>query len=127
MNERSTPRKKDTVAMVLPALVAVAVTAAIFLWPQPVPELAPRARFAECLTSKNVVMYGQDTCLNCKKQKTMFAEDFRRIHYINCDIHQDECTQKGIQGYPTWMYNGQSLMGVQTFQKLGALSGCAVP
>ncbi len=90
-------------------------------------QLAPRAEFAACLASKGVVMYGSDTCPECQQQKGMFQDDFKRIHYINCDIHQDECTQKGIQGWPTWMYNRQSLPGVQTFQKLALFSGCGAP
>lgn len=109
---------------------AAAVVTLIFVcWPREVAslQLSPRAVFAECLSSKGVTMYGTDTCPNCQLQKGMFEEDFSRIQSINCDFHQDECTQKGIQGTPTWMYNGLSLRGVQTFQNLAKFSGCKAP
>lgn len=108
---------------------AVLITLVLVLWPKDTASrtIAPRAAFAECLATKGVTMYGTDTCPNCQLQKGMFEDDFKRIHYINCDIHQEECTRNGIQGYPTWMYNGQSVEGIQTFRNLSALGGCSAP
>ena len=60
-------------------------------------------------------------------ERVLFAEDFSRIHYVNCDIHQDECAQMNIQRTPTWVYNEQRLLGVQTFANLAQLSGCSAP
>jgi len=108
---------------------AVVATLIFLLWPRSVAshQLSPRAEFAACLSSKGVVVYGTDTCPSCQLQKGMFEDDFSRIHSINCDFHQEECTQNGIQGTPTWMYNGQRLQGVQTFQDLAQFSGCKAP
>lgn len=129
MKERTASEKKDRAMFIALLAAALILTALFVLWPQftASQQLSTRAQFAECLSSKGVAMYGTDTCPNCQLQKGMFEDDFRRIHYINCDIHQEECTQKGIQGYPTWMYNGQSMMGVQPFQSLSSFSGCAAP
>lgn len=110
-------------------LAAALVATLIFVfWPKTTAsQVAPRTAFAECLASKGVVMYGSDTCDNCQLQKGMFEEDFQKINYVNCDIHQDVCNKMGIQGYPTWDYNGQRLVGLQVFQKLAALTSCQAP
>ena len=109
--------------------VALVITLVLVFWPKSAAsdQLTMRAQFAACLSVKGVTMFGSDTCPNCLLQKGMFEEDFKRIHYINCDIHQDECTKNGIQGYPTWMYNGKSLPGVQNFQKLAEFGSCTAP
>lgn len=109
--------------------IATVILMLVFLfWPkETASQLTPRAAFAACLSSKGITMYGEDTCPNCQLQKGMFEEDFSHIHYINCLIHQDECSQLGIQGYPMWMYNGQSFPGIQTFQNLAQISGCQAP
>ena len=108
---------------------AVIITLVFVFWPKQSAslQLPPRAAFAECLSTKGVTMYGLNSCPNCQLQQSMFEDDFKRIHFVDCQLNQDECTQKNIQGYPTWMYNGQSVMGVQTFQQLSQFSGCAAP
>lgn len=119
----------DKKMLFLIVAAAVVITMVLVLWPKDTASrrIAPRAAFAECLNAKGVTMYGTDTCPNCILQKGMFEDDFKRIHYINCDIHQEECTRNGIQGYPTWMYNGRSLEGVQTFKNLSAFGSCSAP
>jgi len=126
MPEHAASQKNDR-NMFAALIFAALIMTAVYFWPKEADQLSARARFADCLTSKGVTMYGTDTCPNCQIQKGMFEKDFERIHYINCFIHQDECNQKGIQGYPTWMYNGQSLMGVQPFKVLADYSSCEAP
>jgi len=119
----------DRKVFVILVLCAIVATLVFVFWPKETASqsLSPRAAFAACLTDKGVTMYGTDTCPNCQTQKGMFQNDFSRIHYVNCDIHQDECQQMGITGTPTWIYNGQRLQGVQTFPNLSKLSSCAAP
>lgn len=126
MNSTSKKDQKILLGMMGAALVVTAIFVVIQNNNES-QQLSKQARFADCLTQKGVILYGSDTCQNCQLQKSMFGDDFRRIHYINCDIHQDECNQKDIQGYPTWMYNGQSFPGIQTFGKLADLSSCTAP
>lgn len=110
-------------------MLAVVVTAAFAWWPKntALQKTVPRSQFALCLATKQVAMYGSDSCEACLRQKGMFEQDFNRIQYINCDIDQEECTQKGIQQWPTWMYNDQAFVGVQSFQDLAKISGCVAP
>jgi hypothetical protein len=110
-------------------VVALLVTLVLVLWPKfaASQQIPPRTAFAECLTAKGVTMYGEDTCPNCQLQKGMFEDDFKFIHYVDCVVDQNTCAQQNIQGYPTWIGQGKTVMGIQTFIQLGQLGGCAAP
>ena len=83
--------------------------------------------FAQCLTEKDAKMYGADWCTHCQEQKKMFGSAFKYVDYINCDFNKDECNEKEIGGYPTWIINGTSYRGVQSLSRLGFLTGCELP
>lgn len=83
--------------------------------------------FAKCLTSKGAAMYGADWCGHCRNQKKMFGDSFQYINYIECPQNQQLCREKGIRGYPTWIVNGQLLVGEQSLQSLASAAGCELP
>jgi len=83
--------------------------------------------FAQCLTEKDVKMYGADWCTHCQEQKKMFGSAFKYANYIDCDFNKDECSEKKIEGYPTWIINETDYRGVQSLQRLAHLSGCELP
>lgn len=88
----------------------------------------PYGDFAQCLTDKNVVMYGVDWCPRCQEQKKMFASAFQNIDYVNCDFNRQVCDAQGVKGYPTWKIESRLIgAGVQTFDALGDASGCRLP
>ncbi len=80
--------------------------------------------FAKCLTDKEVKMYGTETCGFCKQQKSLFGDSFKFIDYIDCALNQTICVEDGIQSVPNWNINNQSYVGVQSLERLAALSGC---
>lgn len=83
--------------------------------------------FAQCLTESGVKMYGTDWCQYCQQQKSMFGNKaFKLVDYVNCDFNQAECNEAGIQGYPTWIINGETYQGIQSLQTLSSLTGCAL-
>ena len=82
------------------------------------------ASFASCLTDAGLKMYGTEWCGYCKKQKELFGDAFSNIDYIDCDENRDVCVEEGIQGYPTWKFNGQAYPGVQQFETLSELTAC---
>ncbi len=86
-----------------------------------------KENFAICLMKKGVIMYGVDTCEYCQLQKKMFGSAFEKINYINCDFEGEICGRKGIEHYPVWEINGQTISGVQTFAGLSRATGCAEP
>ncbi len=80
--------------------------------------------FAQCLTEKQVTMYGTDWCKYCQQQKGMFGKSFKYVNYVNCDFNEQECDTAGVQGYPTWEINGEVYSGVQPLEYLSSLSEC---
>jgi len=103
--------------------VVLAIFAVYLLFPKGSAELDS---FADCLNEKGVVMYGTDWCPHCKNQKSLFGNSFKKVNYVNCDYNNEECLLNGVQGYPTWKISGNNYPGVQSLEKLSALSGCSL-
>lgn len=81
--------------------------------------------FAQCLTEKGLTMYGADWCSHCKNEKNAFGEAFKNIKYVECPDNPNECVEKGIKGYPTWILSdGRKLEGEQGLERLSRESGC---
>lgn len=85
---------------------------------------------AECLTSKGVVLYGAFWDSSTKNQKNAFGASIDDITYVECGVEGDfraqaiECSDAGIQAYPTWVIDDVKHMGIMTGDQLSALSGC---
>lgn len=84
--------------------------------------------FAQCLTQKNVIMYGADSCPHCQNQKIMLGTAFKFINYVECRQNPNQCVSAGISSIPTWLFgDGEKLVGEQTLAGLSRKSGCALP
>lgn len=89
--------------------------------------------FAQCLTDKEVELYGAFWCSNCQKQKEMFGDSADLLPYIECDANgknpQPElCTTKNITAYPTWIFkDGTVKVGIQSLEDISSLSSCPLP
>jgi hypothetical protein len=91
--------------------------------------------FAQCLTQKQVSMYGHALCPHCAEQKATFGEAFKYVHYVECGVpgqpmtvQNQECKDMQIKRYPTWVFpDGERVEGPQTFEKLGQKAGCKAP
>jgi hypothetical protein len=90
-------------------------------------------RFAKCLASKKLLMYGSFFCSHCDDQKQMFGTSFQYIPYVECSIPGSReltvsCKFAQIQHTPTWILgNGERLIGVQQLQTLSTKAGCPLP
>lgn len=82
--------------------------------------------FAKCLTNKGIVMYGTDWCHNCQDQKALFGKSFKYIIYKNCDWDRKDCSDAGIERYPTWIVNKTKYLGMRFLKELSTLSGCSL-
>ena len=69
--------------------------------------------FAQCLTDHGVVMYGTQWCSHCNNQKAAFGDAFRYVTFVDCDQDRSACDAAGVEGYPTWIVNGESHPGEQ--------------
>src|SRR3990172_9714816 len=76
----------------------------------------------ECLTDKEVVMYGAYWCPHCQTQKELFGEDFKNVNYFECEDDLNYCIQKGVKGYPTWEIEGELYSGVRQLSELSQLT-----
>lgn len=84
--------------------------------------------FARCLADKGLVMYGAYWCSHCQAQKKLFGDSFQYVRYVECTVDVKSCTDKGVNGYPTWISaDGTRLEGEQTLQKLSEATSCGLP
>lgn len=79
---------------------------------------------AQCLTEKDIAMYGTEWCSHCKDQKATFGKSFKFVNYVDCDFEKSKCDEAGVRGYPTWKINGVNYPGKQSLSRLAQLSGC---
>lgn len=77
----------------------------------------------KCLATKDVKMYGVEWCPVCAKQKKNFGSKLEGI-YVECADNPQLCLDKEVQGYPTWIINGQKHLGLMQPEKLAELAGC---
>ncbi len=80
--------------------------------------------FAKCLTEKGAVMYGVYWCHYCNLQKKELGDSFKFINYVECSEEPDKCTQKEIDGFPTWVIDNVKYEGKQPLQRLSSLTEC---
>jgi hypothetical protein len=89
--------------------------------------------FAQCLSDKQVKMYGLYWCEHCEQQKEMFGASFKHVNYIECGIkgsHDEEpiCKTAGIKNFPTWEFpDGSRREGPQPLTILSEKTTCKLP
>lgn len=87
---------------------------------------------ARYLHSIGAKMYGAFWCSHCLEQKEMFGrEAAKQLDYVECfpDGYRtgtkmiDACLDAKIEGFPTWIINGQVLSGEVELSELAQASG----
>lgn len=84
---------------------------------------------AQHLNGSGAKMYGAYWCSHCHDQKALFgAEALADLPYVECDAkginaQPDQCKTAKVDGYPTWVINGQVLSGTQDLADLADASG----
>jgi len=87
-----------------------------------------KSSLAQYITENNAEMYGAFWCGACAKQKEIFGNSFKHIDYIECDergkdAQPEKCKINNVEAYPTWIINGEKIVGVKTLEDLASLSG----
>lgn len=82
--------------------------------------------FANCLTAKGAVVYGNDHCHYTQEQLIAFGKSSEYLNYIKCIENEALCNEKGVQITPTWEIDGKTYSGTQSFERLSELSGCEI-
>ncbi|KAJ4913982.1 Thiol-disulfide oxidoreductase LTO1 [Raphanus sativus] len=87
---------------------------------------------AKHLNSIGAKMYGAFWCSHCLEQKEMFGREAAKLlNYVECFPQGYKkgtkifkaCSDVGIEGFPTWMINGQVLGGEVELAELAEMSG----
>ena len=76
--------------------------------------------FAKCLADKDAVMFGASFCKYTTTQKGMFGNSMKFIDY------KDFTEDSNIKITPTWLISGKYYENAQSFDRLSAITGCAV-
>lgn len=82
--------------------------------------------FAQCLTSKGAVIYGNNWCSYTQEQRRMFGDSFKYLNYKVCDENKQLCKEKGVSITPTWEIDEKIYSGIQSLQTLSRVSGCSL-
>lgn len=83
---------------------------------------------AKHLKDSGAKMYGAYWCSHCHDQKSLFgAEALAELPYVECDpkgnnAQPKQCKAAKVDGYPTWIINGQTLSGTQELADLADAS-----
>lgn len=121
--------KKNIVPIVVIAVIVLAVVVLIVKpWQGNGAPSSALETFGQCLASKNIVMYGAAWCSHCQNEKKELGAGFKYITYVECPDNIALCTEKGVEGYPTWILpDGTKLVGEQGIEGLAKATGCAAP
>ncbi|XP_047311274.1 thiol-disulfide oxidoreductase LTO1 [Impatiens glandulifera] len=77
-------------------------------------------------------VYGAFWCSHCLEQKEMFGREASKLlDFVECFPNgykkgtkiEKACSEAGIEGFPTWVINGEVLSGEQQLSELARLSG----
>lgn len=77
--------------------------------------------FFKCL-SKVSTLYVQKGCSHCVTQKNLLGEGIKYLNVVDCFDETEKCSK--IAATPTWIINGEKLIGVHSLEKLKSISGC---
>lgn len=90
--------------------------------------------FAQCLTEKEVKMYGSYTCSACAAQKKSFGDSWKYVTYVECNPRGPSpqvelCLTRNIEKTPTWILEENNVekkrvVGFQVLDDLATFSGC---
>jgi len=82
--------------------------------------------FAQCLSEKGAIVYGNDFCSYTIKQLNFFGKSKQYLNYVKCSDNEALCDSKNVQVTPTWEIDGKMYPQVQDFQMLSSVSGCSI-
>jgi glutaredoxin len=104
--------------------IIIALLAAIvfILWPKH--DVVSKNSLGDCIAESGITMYGTDTCSSCISQKELLGEYFASVNYVNCSFNREECKEKSVTKYPTWILGDKVLIGKKSIAELEEYTGC---
>lgn len=121
---RFNTKKIKLYTVVLLLLVAITIFSYTFYLRSKMP--GQYDKFAECITEKGAIIYGNDFCSYTNKQLNFFGKSKKYLNYIKCAENKELCDSKFIKITPTWEINGKMYTQVQSFERLSELTDCKI-
>ncbi|HLD56701.1 MAG TPA: hypothetical protein VJA47_00235 [archaeon] len=81
-------------------------------------------KFAKCLSSSGLVLFGSEDCQYCDNLKSSLNSSASYLNYVDCSAEKAKCAD--IKEYPTWGYGGQNLLGEFSLQELSIITKCVL-
>jgi len=78
---------------------------------------------AECIANDSI-LYTQDGCSHCLKQKKEFGECYVFLNIVDCTKTPNECIEAGIRTIPTWVIDDKLIEGAYKIEELQEMTGC---
>ena len=124
---------KNIFILIIVLLILGTISAVLFQSPSIPAGPGKYDTFTQCLKDKGAIFYGAFWCSHCQTQKKMFGLSVKFLPYVECSTpdgsnQTKECTDKGITGYPTWVFADSSrLTGKIPLQTLADKTSCPLP
>jgi len=81
------------------------------------------AETVKCISEKSTI-YVSATCTACAAQKKIFGSQFENLNSVDCAEEAQKCLEAGISRVPTWIINGEKIVGLKSIDELKELTGC---
>lgn len=114
-------------------VLAALAGAGVFYFSQKESGPGPLDTFTICLKDSGTIFYGAFWCPHCQVQKKLFGNSAKLLPYVECSTpdgksQKQECKDKDIQSYPTWVFPDDSRMtGEVSLTTLAEKSSCILP
>lgn len=115
--------KKETLIFVVIISILILFVSLLVINSGPQGEVEITESFASCL-GEQTTLYVQEGCSACDIQEEMFGPHYNQLDTIDCVYNQEACRLAEISATPTWVINGQKIIGVQYPDRLSQISGC---
>ena len=112
--------KRDSIITIIIIIAVLVLAYAVIAFPNKNPETDEE--IVKCI-SENSVLYIQLGCSACKSQEELFGENYKNLNVVDCFYEREECVGN-IEYTPTWVINGEKIVGVQSIEKLREATGC---
>ena len=78
---------------------------------------------AKCIVN-NSLLYVTLGCTHCENQEKIFGKNIEFLNITDCWYEGEKCTEAEITNIPTWVINGEKIIGKQSIEELQNLTGC---
>lgn len=114
--------------VIIIAVIVVGFGSSFFLQSGP----GAHDKLAQCIKDQGAIFYGAFWCPHCQNTKALFGRSAKLLPYVECSTPDgkgqvQECKDKGIQSYPTWVRpDGAVLNGEQPIASIASFAGCTL-